>query len=437
MTGYQIQPFHQSFDEELCVPGDKSISHRSIMLAAIAEGTSHIQGFLPGEDNLATLKAFQQMGVDIITHSPTHITVHGVGKFGLTPSKEPFDMGNSGTAMRLMAGLLCPQSFNSELVGDHSLSQRPMARIVKPLTSMGAIIETLGKAGRPPIKITGTPSLKGFHYSMPVASAQVKSSLLLAGLYGEGKTKVTEPAPTRDHTERMLQAFQCPISLEGSTVILQGGATLQATDIQIPGDISSAAFFMVAASIVPGARLLLKNIGVNPTRIGVINILQAMGAQITLTNERYFGFEPVADIEVRQSPLHGISIPQDQVPLAIDEFPVLFIAAACAQGQTRLTGAEELRVKESDRIESMVNGLQILGIQAQGTADGAIIEGGVISGGRVQSVDDHRIAMAFAIASLVAKAPIEIQDCENVSTSFPSFVQLMSFLGQPITIKED
>jgi 3-phosphoshikimate 1-carboxyvinyltransferase len=413
----------------LRVPGDKSMSHRSIMLGALAEGTTKIEGFLEGEDSLATLQAFRDMGVSIEGPIEGRVTIEGVGLHGLKAPAKPLYMGNSGTAMRLFSGLLAGQSFDSELTGDESLSQRPMERVASPLRMMGASIET-AENGRPPLRIKGGQSLKGIQYDMPMASAQVKSCVLLAGLYAQGETSVTEPAPTRDHTERMLTGFGYPVDKDGATATLSSGHRLSATHINVPADISSATFFMVAAAIAPGSDVTLTHVGVNPTRIGVINILKLMGADISLLNEKEVGGEPVADIRVRYRPLQGINIPEDQVPLAIDEFPALFIAAASAQGTTRLTGAEELRVKESDRIQVMADGLQALGVASEVLPDGIIIEGPQkLSGGVIDSHGDHRIAMSFAVASLIADGNIQIENCANVATSFPGFVELAQQAG--------
>jgi 3-phosphoshikimate 1-carboxyvinyltransferase len=420
---------------EARVPGDKSVSHRSIMLGSLAEGTTRVTGFLQAEDCLATMKAFQAMGVSIEGPVDGKVTIHGVGLHGLKAPSEPLYLGNSGTSMRLLSGLLAGQPFDTVLTGDPSLSRRPMKRVTVPLALMGAEIETT-EAGTAPLGIKGGRPLKGIHYDMPVASAQVKSCLLLAGLYAEGRTSVTEPAPTRDHTERMLAGFGYPVEREGSTVSVASGGKLTARDIDVPSDISSAAFFMVGASIAEGADVTLKHVGLNPTRTGVIDILKLMGADLELVNPREAGGEPVADIRIRSSKLRGIDIPEELVPLAIDEFPVLFVAAACAEGQTRLTGAEELRVKESDRIQVMADGLQILGIDARPTPDGMIVQGGKLSGGRVDSHGDHRIAMAFSIAALRASGLIEIDDCANVNTSFPIFVELARNLGLDITAVE-
>jgi 3-phosphoshikimate 1-carboxyvinyltransferase len=416
------------------VPGDKSISHRSIMLGAIAEGITEISGFLEGEDALSTLNAFRAMGVNIEGPRDGNVRVHGVGLHGLQAPPGPLDMGNSGTSMRLLSGLIAGQRFSATLIGDESLSKRPMERVAKPLRLMGAVVETQ-EGGRPPLLIKGQGKLKGIHYDLPMASAQVKSCLLLAGLYAEGETSVTEPAPTRDHTERMLGGFGYPVEQRGAaTVAVRSGGKLHGTNIDVPADISSATFFMVAAAIAPGSDLTLTHVGVNPTRIGVINILKLMGSDLTVFNEREVGGEPVADIRIRYAPLKGIEIPEDQVPLAIDEFPALFIAAACAEGKTVLRGAEELRVKESDRIQVMADGLHTLGIEATPTPDGIVIQGGKLGGGVIQSHHDHRIAMSFAIAALRASAPIRIEKCDNVATSFPNFVELARGVGLHIEV---
>jgi 3-phosphoshikimate 1-carboxyvinyltransferase len=402
------------------------------MFGALAEGITEITGFLPGEDCLATLKAFRAMGVDIEHPQPDRIIVQGAGLQGLKAPEDILDMGNSGTAMRLLTGIMVAQSFDSILSGDNSLNRRPMRRITDPLSRMGALIETTAD-GTAPLHIKGGRSLHGIDYSMPVASAQVKSCMLFAGLYADGVTAVYEPAPTRDHTERMLESFGYPVKRENSMVIVQGGGRLQAGSIRVPGDISSAAFFLVAASIAKNAELLLKGVGINPTRIGVIAILREMGADITLLNQTQAGSEPIADILVRSAPLKGIRIPPELVPLAIDEFPALFVAAAAASGETVLTDAAELRVKESDRIQVMADGLQILGIDARPAIDGIVIQGGKMHGGEVDSHGDHRIAMAFAMAGFNADGVIRINDCANVNTSFPGFVDLAHYVGLAIT----
>ncbi len=409
------------------VPGDKSISHRAIMLGALAEGTTHIAGFLNGEDCLATLAAFRAMGVNIRQPAECEVVIDGVGLHGLQAPPHVLDVGNSGTSMRLMAGLLSAQRFDSTLTGDASLQKRPMGRVIQPLEKMGARIDS--RDGRAPLNIHGQPMLEGIEYLMPVASAQVKSCLLLAGLYAQGVTTVIEPGPSRDHSERMLRAFGLAVEQSGPRVSVRGGGKLQAIDITIPGDISSATFFLLAAAIVPGSELLLPNVGINPTRTGVIEILRLMGTEIELNNRREQGGEPVADIIVRGGKLHGIEIPPELVPLAIDEFPAVFVAAACAEGETVLTEAEELRVKESDRIQVMADGLQALGITAEARSDGMRIVGGQLTGGVVESHGDHRIAMSFAIAALRANGEIRILDCANVDTSFPGFAAVAQSAG--------
>lgn len=439
-TGFNVEEQNMIFTVEpggilqgnLRVPGDKSISHRAIMLGSLAEGATEVTGFLEGEDALATLQAFRDMGVNIEGPDNGRVVIHGVGMRGLQTPAGPLNMGNSGTSMRLLCGLLSGQLFNTTLTGDCSLSTRPMRRVTEPLAEMGAVIGTT-EAGTAPLNVCGDQPLRGIRFDMPVASAQVKSCLLLAGLYAKGRTCVTEPAPTRDHTERMLTGFGYPVERVGATACVEGGGKLMATPVEVPADISSAAFFMVGASISEGSDIVLRHVGVNPTRIGIINILRRMGADITLSNEREVGGEPVADIRVRSAPLKGIAIPEDQVPLAIDEFPVLFVAAACAEGETVLTDAKELRVKESDRIQVMADGLQTLGVDARPTEDGMIIQGGGagcrLGSGRVESHDDHRIAMAFSMAALRASGSVVINNCANVNTSFPEFVTLARNAG--------
>lgn len=421
------------------VPGDKSISHRSIMLGALADGITTIEGFLEGEDALATLQSFRDMGVQIEGPERGKVVIHGVGIDGLRAAAGPLYLGNSGTSMRLLAGLLAGQAFGSVLTGDSSLSRRPMKRVAEPLRQMGADI-TLQDGGLAPITIRPA-HLRGFHYVMPVASAQVKSCLILAALYADGETRLVEPAPCRDHTERMLRGFGYPVEVDGNEVSVRGGGRLTACHIDIPADISSAAFFLVAASICPDSDLTLKHVGINPTRTGVINILRLMGADITYLREYEAGGEPVADIRVRYAPLHGIAIPEEQVPLAIDEFPALFIAAACASGETLLSGAEELRVKESDRIQTMADGLAVLGVAHEVLPDGIRIQGmgesGSFGGGTIDAHGDHRIAMSFTMAALRASAPIRILDCNNVATSFPGFAPLVQSCGMGLQAGTD
>ncbi|MES9942280.1 MAG: 3-phosphoshikimate 1-carboxyvinyltransferase [Candidatus Thiodiazotropha sp. 6PLUC2] len=428
---YRVEPGGK-LKGSLRVPGDKSISHRSIMLGSLAEGQTVVNGFLEGEDSLATLNAFRTMGVTIQGPEMGQVTIDGVGMDGLVEPQEPLDLGNSGTSMRLLSGLLAGTGLAVTLTGDSSLSGRPMGRVINPLSQMGAKIDA-AEGGTAPLTLAGNQKLKGIDYQLPMASAQVKSALLLAGLYAEGETCVTEPAPTRDHTERMLQGFGYSVYRHGEKICLQGGGSLKGCEIDVPGDISSATFFMVGASIAEGSDVLLEHVGINPTRDGVISILRLMGADIELMNQREIGGEPVADIRVRASRLKGIDIPESLVPLAIDEFPAIFIAAAYAEGETRLRGAEELRVKESDRIQVMADGLISLGIQAQPTEDGITIQGGKITSGRVVSHGDHRIAMSFAMAGLGASGIIEISDVANVNTSFPGFVALANQTGLTIT----
>ena len=409
------------------VPGDKSVSHRALMLGAIARGDTRISGFLQGEDTLATMAAFREMGV-AIEHQAEEVLVHGVGLHGLSRPAAPLDLGNSGTSTRLLAGLLAGQPFACELVGDASLMRRPMRRVVDPLRQMQADIQCTSE-GTLPIRIQGGKKLKAINYALPVASAQVKSCLLLAGLYAEGTTCVHEPSPTRDHTERMLLHFGGALTRKDNTICITGGGELRAADITVPADISSAAFFMAGACLSPGSVITLEDVGVNPTRTGVIRILRAMGADITLSNERTVSGEPVADIQIRAARLHGIDIPEDLVPLAIDEFPAIMVAAASASGRTVLRGARELRVKESDRILAITEGLKAIGVPCSAHEDGMEVSGGSITGGTVNSFTDHRIAMAFAMAGLAATRPVTILDCANVNTSFPGFVELAQQAG--------
>ena len=421
---------------EIRVPGDKSISHRSIIIGALAEGVTEVVNLLEGEDVLSTVKAMRALGVRIEAPKEGFLQIHGVGFNGLQSPKAPLDLGNSGTSMRLLSGVLAAQNFDSQLFGDDSLMARPMGRIIHPLNLMGASLR--GENGDyPPILITGNQTLTGIQYDMPVASAQVKSALLLAGLFIDGEVTVREPGPTRDHTERMLEGFGYSISKESNKISLSGGGTLVGRSIEVPADLSSAAFFLVGAAITPNSDILLKHVGINPTRTGILKILELMGADFQILNQREVSGEPVGDIRIRYSKLRGIEIPSDLVPLAIDEFPVIFIAAACAEGCTKLSGAAELRVKESDRIASMAVGLDVLGVKNKVMDDGIVISGGVIKGGKVNSFDDHRIAMAFAIAGLAAISPIEISNCENIATSFPNFCETARNIGLDIVMKVD
>ncbi|GGK06763.1 3-phosphoshikimate 1-carboxyvinyltransferase [Luteimonas terricola] len=413
---------------EFAVPGDKSISHRAVMLAALADGDSRIDGFLEGEDTRATAAIFAAMGVGIEAPSPSCRIVHGVGIDGLRPPAGPLDCGNSGTAMRLLAGLLAGQRFDSELVGDASLSQRPMQRVAAPLRAMGAAIDS-DDGGRPPLRITGGRLLRGLDHETPVASAQVKSAMLLAGLYAGGVTGVREPRPTRDYTERMLAAFGWPVDFAPGRARLDGGHRLQARDIAVPGDFSSAAFFIVAATLVPGSSLVLRSVGVDPRRTGLIDALRTMGADIRELDRREGLCGPVADIAVRHAPLRGIELPVALVADMIDEFPVFAVAAACASGSTRISGAAELRVKESDRIRAMATGLQALGVDVRESPGGMRVEGGRLRSGAVDSLGDHRIAMAFAVAAQLADGEVAIDDVANVATSFPGFETLAQAAG--------
>jgi 3-phosphoshikimate 1-carboxyvinyltransferase len=430
------------------VPGDKSISHRALMLGGIAEGSTAIEGFLAGEDCLATLSALRALGVRIERPAPTSVRVHGVGLAGLQAPAAALDLGNAGTAMRLIMGLLAGQDFDSTLVGDASLMRRPMERVAQPLRAMGARIDTDG--GRPPVRIRGGAVLQGIDYALPVASAQVKSALLLAALYASGRTSLIEPAPTRDHTERMLQDFGVQLTRAGARVSLEGGQSLRGCRVRVPGDFSSAAFFIVAGCLAAPDGLTIRNVGCNPTRTGLLRMLELMGAEIELqpaaaAPARHAGgqAEPLADIRVRASALRGVRVPQELVALAIDEFPAFFIAAAAAEGETVVTGAAELRVKETDRLEAMAQGLGSLGVRCTLLPDGLVVQGiggrpgggRFFDGGRIDSRGDHRIAMAFATASLRARAPIRIEDVDNVATSFPGFAELARTVG--LTLQEE
>jgi len=413
---------------ELTIPGDKSVSHRAVMLAALADGVSQIDGFLEGEDTRATAAIFQKLGVRIETPSPSRRIVHGVGVDGLKAAAGELDCGNAGTGMRLLAGLLAAQPFDSVLVGDESLSRRPMRRITGPLARMGARIDT-EEGGLPPLRIHGGQPLQGIDYTLEVASAQVKSAVLLAGLYAQGETIVHEPHPTRDYTERMLAAFGADIEFSPGHARLRGGQRLRATDVVVPADFSSSAFFLVAASIVPGSELRLRAVGLNPRRTGLLTALRLMGADIREENRAEQGGEPVADLVVRHAPLHGIEVPETLVPDMIDEFPALFVAAACAEGPTVVRGAAELRVKESDRLATMAAGLRTLGLQVDETPDGGTIHPGALQGGHIDSHGDHRIAMSFAVAGQRSGGEVRVGDIANVATSFPGFDTLATGAG--------
>ncbi len=427
---FQVTPSRVR-DASVTVPGDKSISHRALMLGSIAEGRTEVSGFLAGEDCLATLAAMQALGVEIQQASATEMSINGVGLHGLRAANTDLDLGNSGTAMRLMAGLLAGQPFDSVLIGDESLSSRPMGRIIKPLSTMGARIES--QDGRPPLVVRGQERLQAIDYELPMASAQVKSAVLLAGMYAEGTTRVTEPAVTRDHTERMLRAMGVAVRTRQRTIAIDGGQPLRGCDVQVPADLSSASFVLLAAILAEKADILIRNVGVNPTRTGVIDILRSMGADIDIENPRQLAEEPVADIRVRSSKLQGGNVDPALVSLAIDEFPVLFVAAASAQGKTVFSGLEELRVKESDRIATMATGMRALGIVVDETTDGAVVHGGRFKGGVVQSCGDHRVAMSLALAGTIASDNVLVEDVAAVETSFPGFPELMSELGANVS----
>ncbi len=418
----------------LDVPGDKSVSHRALLLAAQAEGISRIEGFLEGEDTLATARVLAQLGVRIHTPSAAVREVEGVGLHGLRGSDAALDCGNAGTGMRLLAGVLAGRPFGSTLVGDASLSRRPMHRVIAPLARMGARIESAA-GGLPPLIINPNNALHAIDFESEIASAQVKSAVLLAALRAQGTTRVREPQPTRDYTERMLAAFGWPIRFGPGWAELEGGHRLRGGRVRVPADFSSAAFWLVAASIVPGSALTLRAVGLNPRRTGLLRALRAMGADITEANLREEGGESVADLHVRAAPLHGIHVDRDWVSDMIDEFPALFVAAACAEGDTVVHGAAELRVKESDRLAVMAQGLTALGIEVEEFADGARIRGGRLHGGRVHSHGDHRIAMAFAVAAQRATGTVEVLDVANVATSFPGFEALAAAAGMPVVTR--
>lgn len=424
--GYRVAPVAR-IGGAIRVPGDKSISHRALMLGSIANGETQVSGFLASADCLATMAAMRALGVRIAQAGSDAVTITGAGADGLHASAAPLDMGNAGTAMRLSMGLLCGQRFSSTLIGDASLMQRPMERVAKPLRLMGARIDT--REGRPPVILYGGASLQGIDYTLPMASAQVKSAILLGGLGAAGITRVTEPAPTRDHTERMFSGFGVTVRRAGATVELAGGQRLRGATVRVPGDFSSAAFFIVAGCLAATDGLTIEGVGINPTRTGLLDMLSLMGARISVAPRSDAGPEPLADITVHASALRGAVIPPDLVPLAIDELPVLFIAAACAEGETLVTGAGELRVKESDRLAAMAAGLGAIGVQCELLPDGIRIQGGRLRGGRIASHGDHRIAMSFAIASVRASAAIEIDDVANVATSFPGFPATARALG--------
>ena len=426
----QARPAPAPLRGELTPPGDKSISHRALIFGCLAEGETRVEGLLESEDVNATAAACRQLGMEMSRQGAT-LVLNGVGTEGLQAPEGELDMGNSGTAMRLLAGVLAAQAFPSVLVGDESLSKRPMNRIVKPLRMMGAEIAT-GEGGTPPLRITGTAGLEGIDYNSPVASAQVKSCLLLAGLYANGTTRVNEPLRSRDHTEKMLPAFGVPLSGDCG---VEGGSRLSGTSLRVPADISSAAFFLVAAALVPGSELLLRNVGMNETRDGIVHVMQAMGADLAVENEQVSGGEKVADLRIQYAGrLRGTDIPLERVPSLIDELPVILALAATCEGTSRLRGAAELRVKESDRLAVMARGLEILGVDLVEYEDGMDVNGGAIGQGRVDGAGDHRCAMSFCVLGQVALGPVIVSGCENINTSYPSFVAHLRQVGGNIEL---
>ena len=423
-------PPSRTFAGEVRVPGDKSVSHRAVMLGAIANGETEVTGFLEAEDTRATLRAVRALGVTVASDDAGSLRIRGAGREGLRRPAGPLNLGNSGTGLRLLTGLLAGQTFDSTLAGDESLSRRPMRRIAEPLARMGARVET-GPGGTPPLTVRGGQRLAGIEHRLEVASAQVKSCLLLAGLYARGRTRIEEAAPSRDHTERMLAGFGYEVERSREGVALAGGGELTGQTITVPRDLSSAAFFLVGACIAPQGRIRVPEVGVNPTRDGVLRILERMGASVSLENRRDSGGEPVADLVAGESRLKGIEIEGDLVALGIDEIPVLLLAAARAEGVTVVSGAAELRVKESDRLAAMEEGLRRLGVPVEARPDGLVVHGRgePFRAARVASHGDHRIAMTFALAALAADGPIEIEDCANVATSFPGFTTEARALG--------
>ena len=416
-------------DAEIKVPGDKSMSHRAAMLSALSDGKCHLHNYLMGEDCLGTIRVLQQLGVKIERRGPGEFIVHGCrGRFE-SPTGD-LDCGNSGTTMRLMSGLLAAQPFRVRLTGDASLSRRPMKRVMDPLRKMGVLMETEGAGDCPPMVIEGTNSLSALEYKLPVASAQVKSAVLLAGLFAGGKTTVIQPVATRDHTERMLEYFGVPVEVNGERISVEGGKLPHARDFDVPGDISSAAFWLVAAAAQPGSRLKIKNAGLNPTRTGILDVLKRMGADIRIERKDDGTGEPAGDVEIQGAKLHGTTIGGAEIPNVIDELPVLAVAAALADGTTIIKDAAELRVKESDRLAVVAHHLQAMGAVVTEHADGMEIRGGrPLHEARLTSHGDHRIAMAFAVAGLFAEGETVIENTECVETSFPGFAEQLRALG--------
>jgi 3-phosphoshikimate 1-carboxyvinyltransferase len=426
-----------SLKGEITVPGDKSISHRAVMFGALAEGKTEVTNFLQGADCLSTIHCFRQMGIEIINEVASNtVTIHGKGLHGLTQSKETLDVGNSGTTIRLISGILSGQNFTTTITGDASIQKRPMARIMTPLRMMGADIESLKNNGCAPLLIHGKKmgtdqTLHGIHYHSPVASAQVKSCVLLAGLYADGETSVTEPSLSRDHTERMLREFGATLRSHGNTATILPNPHLAGRKLHVPGDISSAAYFIAAALIVPNSEVVIKNVGINPTRDGILHVCRQMGANIQLENVIDHGGEPVADILVKHSELHGTEIAGSIIPTLIDEIPVIAVLACFAKGETIIKDASELKVKESNRIDTMVENLSKMGADIVATEDGMIIRGGKpLHGASIESKFDHRIAMSFAVASLMAEGNTEIKDADCVNISYPNFYSDLKNLSQ-------
>ena len=410
----------RSLSGEIQIPGDKSISHRGIMLGALARGTTKITNFLQGADCLSTIRCFRQMGIEV-ENSCKEVLVHGKGLHGLSAPQQILDAGNSGTTVRLLSGILAAQNFPSTITGDASIQKRPMKRVMDPLTQMGACIESQNQNGCAPLDIRGT-RLKGIHYQSPVSSAQVKSCVLLAGLYADQKTSVTEPTVSRDHSERMLSYLGAEVTVQGTTVAIEPEPELNARDIQVPGDISSAAYFIAAGLLVPGSQILIKNVGINPTRSGILNVCRAMGADIQYLNEKSGCWEPSADLLVTYSPLKGTVIEGDIIPTLIDELPIIAVMAAFAQGETIIRNAEELRVKESDRIQTVTDNLSAMGADITAAPDGMSIRGGQpLTGASIRTCKDHRIAMSFAVAGMAAKGVTSLDDAQCVAISYPQF----------------
>ncbi|MCI9357817.1 MAG: 3-phosphoshikimate 1-carboxyvinyltransferase [Lachnospiraceae bacterium] len=410
----------RSLRGEIQIPGDKSISHRGIMLGALARGTTKITNFLQGADCLSTIRCFRQMGIEV-ENSCKEVLVHGKGLHGLSAPQQILDAGNSGTTVRLLSGILAAQNFPSTITGDASIQKRPMKRVMDPLTQMGACIESQNQNGCAPLDIRGT-RLKGIHYQSPVSSAQVKSCVLLAGLYADQKTSVTEPTVSRDHSERMLSYLGAEVTVQGTTVAIEPEPELNARDIQVPGDISSAAYFIAAGLLVPGSQILIKNVGINPTRSGILKVCRAMGADIQYLNEKSGCWEPSADLLVTYSPLKGTVIEGDIIPTLIDELPIIAVMAAFAQGETIIRNAEELRVKESDRIQTVTDNLSAMGADITAAPDGMSIRGGQpLTGASIRTCKDHRIAMSFAVAGMAVEGVTSLDDAQCVAISYPQF----------------